>query len=169
MTPVTLTVKGKISNIPQAIQKRGTRVKSGKYWALEFSFHDEDKALEFKKDILGDDSVGWKGYQGVWIEESDVFEWPEEENSINPLWQSVADKYVRLGYDIKDDLDLRNTISDQIGQLKDKMLRAKGVDKDDLHTIKSLDFKFESITIAEAPAFYMNVRGILKSLARKYY
>lgn len=168
MAPVTLTVKGKISNIPQSIQKRGIRKKIGKYWALEFSFRDEEKALEFKKDLLGDDSEGWEGYQGVWIEEPVGYEWPEEEKSINPLWKEVADKYIRLGFEVSEDLDLYNIIFGQIGQLKDKMLRSK-VDKDDLHTIKSLYREFESLVPAAVPAYYMSIRTALQALAKKYY
>lgn len=168
MAPVTLTVKGKISNIPQSIQKRGTRKKIGKYWALEFSFQDEGKALEFKKDILGDDSEGWKGYQGVWIEESNDYQWPEEEKSINPIWQEVADKYIRLGFEVSEDLDLYNIVFGQIGQLKDKMLRSK-VDKGDLDTIKSLYREYESLVPEAVPAYYMSIRATLQALAKKYF
>lgn len=164
---ITVTIKGRISNVRFLENEGAIKVRGGQYFAYEMLVADEAAAVALQKRIEGD-GYAWEGYEKCWCEwtsaELDAEIAAElAEDHHEPLyagWASIAQK---LHTPTNEDCYL--VVLDQLGELEQKMYRKRA----DVRRVRAIMRELESKTGAAAAAHYATVRDEIRAFAQKYW
>lgn len=168
---ITVTIKGRISNVRFLENEGATKVRNGQYFAYQMPVTDEAAAIALCKRIEGD-GYAWEGYEKCWCEWTS----PELEAEIaaelaedcrEPLyagWASIAEKLQSKGMKATNE-DCYLVVLDQLEELERKMYRKRA----DTRRVRAIMHDLRGKSSAAAAAHYTTVRDEIKSFAQKYW